>query len=162
MAEKYKIEVSDECVEIMGTLTIREAFDFLNFYEREGYTTLEDWGERTTLYLRKRDLEQERSDLINEEVRTSLSVAKDCLELEKIGNQELRKRVEELESLIRGLMSAESDKVKSLLKKIDNLEKTIALMNLKYSKEAAEICKMPGPDAQENPPFSPLSEGTVE
>jgi len=52
MEKKYTIEVSEDCVEITGTLTVREAFDFLSFFEKEGFTTLEDWGERTTLYLR--------------------------------------------------------------------------------------------------------------
>ena len=152
--EKYKIEVSEDCVEIMGTLTIREAFDFLNFFEREGYTTLEDWGERTTLYMRKRDLDQERKDEIIKNSVENNGFYQEQYSSEKIQNEQLRKKISELESLIRGIMVEESDKVKSLKQKITKLEQYNALLNLKNSPEAAEICKMEGPEGEDHSPFA--------
>lgn len=42
--EKYNIDVYEDRVIISGYLSVREAFDFLNFYEREGYTRIVNSG----------------------------------------------------------------------------------------------------------------------
>jgi chromosome segregation ATPase len=154
MAEKYKIEVSDECVEIMGTLTIREAFDFLNFYEREGYTTLEDWGERTTLYLRKRDLEKEYTSRVNEETLSDLNFVKTRLTDYEQENKDLKQRINDLEYLIKKITLDDKEKTDKLKEATHRLQQFKALENLKNNPEAAQIVRMKEPIGEEISPFS--------
>lgn len=47
MPAKYEITVDDDRVLIHGKLTIREAFDFLSFYEKEGFDQVM-WGEENS------------------------------------------------------------------------------------------------------------------
>lgn len=150
MDERYKIEVSDEAVEITGTLTIREAFDFLSFFEREGFTTLEDWGERTTLYLRKRNLDQEITDRVNKDVLDELSAANNYGKELLAKNVELMQKIKDLEYLIKKITLEEGEKFKELKKANERLEQFKCLQKLKDSPEAAEICKVPGPPAGED------------
>lgn len=161
MTEKYKIEVSDECVEITGTLTIREAFDFLNFFEREGYTTLEDWGEKTTLYLRKRDLDKELTDRVNEETLSDLNVTKIRLEESDKSNKDFKQRINDLEYLIKKITLDDKEKSDKLKDANHKLQQFKALENLKNSSQAAQICKMEGP-GQEMEDLTGFSEGTIE
>lgn len=51
--DKYSIHVNEEEVLIFGELTIREAFDFLSFYEREGYTQVTLGQDNSTLRILK-------------------------------------------------------------------------------------------------------------
>ncbi len=148
--EKYTIEVTDESVEIRGTLTIREAFDFLNFFEMEGYTTLEDWGDRTTLYLRKRDLEKELTERVNKETIYQLDFIKLAYEEEKLKSEYSGKKVKELESLIKQLMQEHTDKVKNMSKKIDDFERVMRTEKILKSQEALEIVNSLFPDEQNN------------
>ena len=163
---RYTIEVRDDAVEIRGTLTIREAFDFLAFFEREGFTTLEDWGDRTTLYFRKRNLDQEITDRVNKNTLDHLHEVQHDLSLEVAKNKDLTEKLKDKDQLTRKVMEDASDKIKHLEKRLNELqnqdERYKSLLNLKNSPEAARICSIPGPDAQENPPFSPLSEGAIE
>jgi len=53
--EKYSIECSEGCVEIQGYLSIREAFDFLSYYEREGFTCLTPGDQNSCMLLTKHD-----------------------------------------------------------------------------------------------------------
>ena len=159
---RYTIEVRDDAVEITGTLTIREAFDFLAFFEREGFTTLEDWGERTTLYFRKRNIDQELTDRVNKNTLDELEdVKKDYKGLLNT-NIEQAQKIKELEGLIKNHMIDESERFKALKKENEKLEKFKILQHLKDSPEAAKICAMEGPVGEEISPFSPLSEGTIE
>jgi hypothetical protein len=145
MKEKYNIAVSDELVEITGNLTIREAFDFLNFFEREGYGILEGGEYGTTFCIRKGSAEQERRELINKEsieYIETLEFDKKQLNEEK---EKLKERVTILEHLIKKMGSEGIDIHSRLKEATDNLAKFRALEKLKNSPEAAEICKMEGP-----------------
>ena len=55
IGERYSIEVSEGCVEIHGYLTIRETFDFLAFFEREGFCCVTPGQENSALFLTKKD-----------------------------------------------------------------------------------------------------------
>jgi hypothetical protein len=149
MESKYTIEVSDEAVEITGTLTIREAFDFLSFFEKEGFTTLEDWGERTTLYLRKRNLDQEITDRVNKNVLDELTEANRYGKELIAKNVELTQKIKDLEYLIKKITLEEGEKYSALKKAKESLEKFKILQQLKDSPEAAEICKVQSPEGEE-------------
>lgn len=51
MLERYTIEVGQDYVKIDGELTIRETFDFLNFFEKDGFTRVCQGDQNSTLYL---------------------------------------------------------------------------------------------------------------
>lgn len=146
MDERYKIEVSDEAVEITGTLTIREAFDFLNFFEREGYTTLEDWSEHSTLYMRKRDLDQELTDRVNKETREEIKFTQERYEIEKQLTQVLKEKVANLEEMIRVHFQKDSQTVEMLKSQILARDKYISILKLKLSPEVAEMMKIHDPE----------------
>jgi len=144
MDERYKIEVSDEAVKITGTLTIREAFDFLNFFDREGYTTLEDWSEHSTLYLRKRNLDQEMTDRVNKDTLEEIAHIRELYKSEKERSESLAQKVEELDGMIKNFFHDESDRVKDLRRQLEKQDKLITILKLKNSPEASEIMKIPG------------------
>jgi len=133
MTEKYKIEVSEDCVEIRGTLTIREAFDFLSFFEKEGFTTLEDWGDRTTLYLSKRDLKQEWIDSINKETREDLIHTDKCWKDSLQENEKLKEKIRELEGLIKSIMTDQSNECNRLREAAKKYSKEISLLKLRIN-----------------------------
>jgi|SRR6056300_670427 vacuolar-type H+-ATPase subunit I/STV1 len=148
MKERYNIAVSDELVEITGNLSIREAFDFLNFFEREGYGILEGGEYGTTFCIRKGSAEAERREAINKESLEHI----ENLEFDKKQlneeNSKLKDRIAILEHLIKK-MGAEGVDINARLKEAtDNLSKFRSLEKLKNSAEAAQICAMQGPGAE--------------
>lgn len=58
MIERYSIEVNDCLVEIRGTLTIEEAFDFLNFFDKKGYTNVVEGDQNSTIRMLKMNKEE--------------------------------------------------------------------------------------------------------
>lgn len=52
--ERYSIEVSDGEVLIHGYISIREAFDFLSFFDQQGYDCLIPGDENSVLRLTKK------------------------------------------------------------------------------------------------------------
>ena len=142
MNPRYTIEVSDESVEITGRLTIREAFDFLSFFEREGYTAL-DWSENSTLFMIKADLDQEKTDRVYKATLQELHFTQEQNKAEKEKSLDLFHKVRELEGMIKNFFQDESDRVKDLRRQLEKQDKLITLLKLKNSPEAAEIMKTP-------------------
>lgn len=151
--ERYTIRVSEEKVEIEGTLTIREAFDFLNFFDREGFNTIED-GDHTCLCFRKRDIDEERRQFIIKNNLESEKTYQLLYDQETEKNKKLSKKIDELDFLIRNLMAEESDKVMRMKKKIADLEKFNTLLKLKTDPEAAKICAVEGPEGEDLTDFA--------
>lgn len=96
----YTIEVSDEEVSICGQLTIEEAFDFINFFDRKGYKYINE-GYNSTLLLTKKSI-LEMKDHRNE-INESLSEGM----FEKLYTQSQHK-VNELQDLIKKLFDPEN------------------------------------------------------
>ena len=142
MNPRYTIEVSDESVEITGRLTIREAFDFLSFFEREGYTAL-DWSENATLFMIKADLDQEKTERVNKLTLQELHFIQEQNKAEKEKSVDLSCKVRELEGMVKNFFQDESDRVKDLRRQLEKQDKLITLLKLKNSPEAAEIMKTP-------------------
>jgi hypothetical protein len=55
MLERYSIEVGEGCVIIYGTLTIEEAFDYLNFFDKKGYNSVGPGYQNSALVIYKED-----------------------------------------------------------------------------------------------------------
>lgn len=52
MDKRYSIEVNDEAIEMYGELTIEEAFDFLNFFDKKGFKYLIASENNSTISMR--------------------------------------------------------------------------------------------------------------
>lgn len=57
MLERYSIEVSDGAVVIYGNLSIEEAFDFLNFFDKKGYNSIGVGHQNSALVIYKQRIE---------------------------------------------------------------------------------------------------------
>lgn len=96
----YTIEVSEDEVSICGQLTIEEAFDFINFFDRKGYKYINEGYESTLLLTKKSILEmKEHRNEINENLSEGMF---ERLYLES------KEKQKELESLIKKLMDPEN------------------------------------------------------
>lgn len=158
----YTIEATDTAIEVRGTLTLEQASDILSFYQSQGFTTLEDWGDRTTFYITRRNIDEERRELINKDTLEYLENVKDQLSKEQKKSEELSIKVKELEYLIRKMTLEEGDKVKKLKEANQNLENFKSLQKLKDSPEIAEMMKMKGFEGEDLTQFSSISEGEVK
>lgn len=90
-SDRYSIEVSESTVMIRGTLTIVEAFDFLNFYDRAGYNYVASSDGGATICMIKQT-EQESDKLQN--------VFESFYEEEKAKNAVFEQEIESLNSNI--------------------------------------------------------------
>jgi hypothetical protein len=100
MHERYSVKVREHIVEIFGELTIEEAFDFLNFFEKKGYNSVIIGDENSTLILRKRD-EEEKEDSICENYE---GMYEKFYNTEVQKNEILKEKIRELEILIKKLI----------------------------------------------------------
>lgn len=160
--EKYTISVEEDRVEIRGTLTIQEALDYLNFYQDQGYTTIEDGYDVCALYLRRRNLDQEKRDWINKETLEELDEVKKNYDDEKKRTNELENRVKDLEYLIKKIALDDKEKNDQFKKANEQLARFKALEKLKDSPEAAKICAMEGPGSESEDLANFEGGGTVE
>jgi hypothetical protein len=94
MDEIYSIHVNEETVVINGELTIEEAFDFINFFEKKGFKNISN-GYDSALHMTKKT-EQE----ITEQEESSDSFWQILYEQLKERHLKTMKRNEELESLV--------------------------------------------------------------
>ena len=96
--ERYSIDVSDFNVLIHGELSIREAFDFLNYFEKEGYNRLIPGDENSCLHMCKVE------KLIKEDLTKNLEAR--VIDL-NIQNQNLKVKIDDLERIIEKFEDAE-------------------------------------------------------
>jgi hypothetical protein len=137
--ERYSIEVSNDCVQIYGYLTIEETFDFLNFYERKGYKCVSPGYENSTLMLLKKDeddRQQERQ--IQEEKESELMYEKLYSDL-KNDETKLKNKIKELESFIMRCFSEESEKVKFLKAENEVLMRSLKIKRMENNEEVKKL-----------------------
>lgn len=120
-SERYSIEVEDDCVVIHGYLTMREAFDFLSFFDQQGFTCIKPGYENSTLFLMKENYTEEKKDdeekdqknlhelLLKERTEDCISAHEKYADLIE-ANDGLKYRISVLENII-----------DSLKEKIDNI-----------------------------------------
>ena len=136
---RYSIEVDEEIVEIYGNLTIEEAFDFLNFFDKKGYKTLTIGSENSTLRLWKKDYAEFMKELRQEEKVEEEELYKSLYNKEELNHKQTKEKLEQVESLLRLMFTEESDKVKTLKAKIDVLEKHLKGTKLADNPEFQKI-----------------------
>jgi prophage antirepressor-like protein len=137
--DKYTIEVSDEFVKISGQLSIREAFDFLNFFDKEGYGILESDEYGTTICMRKGDIGEERRACVNAEVLENIKRDVELFDKQIEINKQLEEKVKDLEYLIKIISTEKGNAIDSWKKATENLEKFKSLQRLQQSAEAIEL-----------------------
>lgn len=136
---RYSIEVDEEIIEIYGNLTIEEAFDFINFFDKKGYKTLMPGSENSTLRLWRKDYHEHIAELREKDRQEEEETYHARFKKEEEYHQQTKKKLAEVESLLRGMFVEESDKVKTLKAKIDVLEKHLKQTKLADNPEFQKI-----------------------
>lgn len=102
--ERYSIQFSDDYILFHGNMTIEEGFDFINFYEKKGFNEISMGHENSCLCLMKKDKESEEKTKFQKECDESISFYKTLYEGQVERNNQLKKKIIELESLIKTLL----------------------------------------------------------
>lgn len=159
--ERYSIEVSDDCVFIYGDLSIREAFDFLNYFEKEGFDFIGDGYENSSLSLYKKVKKEECEKKIKFESQF-LNKIQDSVfseeSIEKNNNDDLEKCLEEYKILLNQAENENSKLISKILYLESKLEKCHSTMNLmredltsSVQKKYLKYCDENIPESYENP-----------
>lgn len=136
---RYSIEVDEEIVEIYGNLTVEEAFDFINFFDRKGYKTLTPGSENSTIRLWKKDYQEFLGELRQKEREEEEESYKALYKKEEDYHRQTKNKLEQVESLVKLMFVEESDKVKTLKARIDVLEKHLKQTKLADNPEFQKI-----------------------
>jgi len=147
MDERYSIKVRENIVEIHGTLSIEETFDFLNFFEKKGFNSVIVGDENSSFILR--NIEEEKDDST---INDSEGFYEKLYNSEKEKNEILRDKIEELKSLIKKLILKDNVTVLNEDRETSRLmteeEKEIAVKRLKEMQN----CHVEIPDPTNYPP----------
>lgn len=139
MREKYSIEVNEDYIEIFGDLTIEETFDFLNFFEKKGFKSVVNGYENSSLRMTKIGQDEIRDNEYISSLKEDIKFYKDLLEKEKSFHAFSKKKLSDVENLLKTLMEESKDKTLTLLKENEKLKKEIKLEELKESPEVRDI-----------------------
>lgn len=139
MDDRYSIEVGDDFVEINGDLTIEETFDFLNFFEKKGFKSITGGWENSTLVMSRKGVEEKWEEIRQKENIELESMYQDLYKQSQEENRILKRRVDEVEGLIRTMFLEESEKVKDLRKHNEILIKELKKNKLQENEEVKKI-----------------------
>jgi type I site-specific restriction-modification system R (restriction) subunit len=106
IGERYSIEVSEGLVVIHGKLSIEEAFDFLNFFEKKGFDEVGIGQENSALCLYNNKAIYGDKD--EEPVIPEKDIWESFYEEKSKENEKLRERIKQLERLIKQLLDPKS------------------------------------------------------
>lgn len=136
---RYEIEVGDDFIEIYGTLTIEEAFDFLNFFEKKGFKSLINGinGNNSCLRMRKESIEEEKEKFLRIEREDDEKFYEKIYQNSEIESDKLRKDISALENLIKDLLLDAKNEREKLVEQIDKLQIEKAENNLKNNPTSA-------------------------
>jgi uncharacterized protein with von Willebrand factor type A (vWA) domain len=137
MDERYSIEVNDEAVVIYGDISIEEAFDFMNFFEKKGFKSLSTYD--STLYMRKKSIPQIEESVRLAEHANSEKFHELLHDQEKKSHEKTKTRVSELESLVKTIISDKSERIRNLEKVNDKLLKSLQLNKLQTDSGIQEL-----------------------
>lgn len=110
MEHRYTIEVSDKEISIEGRLSIEEMFDWLNYFDKQGFKSAEMSYNDGSLILHKYTIEEKEKYLKSEEKKEDDIFYEKLYNSEKEANICLRENVKYLEDLIKKLMTEEHQK----------------------------------------------------
>lgn len=139
MYERYSIEANDESVMIYGDLSIEEAFDFLSFFERKGFKSLTLGSDNSTMSFRRKSIDQVQEDVRKVEHAESEKFYENLYSNHLENSKKIVKRNEELEQLIKEIMTDKSERVKHLEKTNQELLKRIQLKQLEDDEEVKKL-----------------------
>lgn len=142
--ERYSIEVSDDFVEIHGDLSIEEAFDYMNFFDKKGYKSLRTGWENSTLLLARKDIAQKQEEIRQEAAKQSEAMYEQFYQSERKEHDKTKERVRQLEDLMKQLMSEEYQKYKALKEENDKLVKNQTVQFLHEDPQVQRILKEGG------------------
>ncbi len=131
MDERYSIEVNESYVEICGEITIEEAFDFINFFEKKGFKSLRSGFDEDCIICMSRTAIEEKI-----EHQKKIEAAEDEKFYEKLyeesteKNHVLQNRIMHLESLIKDLMTEEKIKQSRILRENEELKRCKQILEL--------------------------------
>jgi hypothetical protein len=118
--ERYSIEVGEGIVEIHGKLTIEEAFDFLNFFEKKGFDEVGVGDENSCLRLFNNKVIY--GDKVEEPVIPERDFWEGCYHEKELENLKLRDKIKQLESLIKEFMHPDPERLMKFVDKINSNE----------------------------------------
>lgn len=121
MDERYSIKVSDEVVEIYGDLSIEEAFDFINFFDKKGFKSLKGDHDNYTLSMRRSSIEQMEIKAQTIEHIENEKFYEKLYDESQERTKKLEKDILTLERLIKELMTDEKIKQERLRRENDSL-----------------------------------------
>ena len=121
MSERYSIEVEDNFVTIYGHLSIEEAFDFLNFFDKKGFKSIVHGQENSTLAISKTSASKTEENIKKNEHESSEKFHENLYDKEKKSHEKTKSRVLELESLVKSIISDKSERLKNLEKQSEIL-----------------------------------------
>jgi len=139
MDERYSIEVSDDCVLIYGHLSIEEAFDFLNFFDKKGFKSIDLGVDSSTLRFRRKSIEESEQEIREAEHKSSEAFYEGLYEESKKQVEKLGQKIRQLENFIKELMQTEQEKYARLAKENEANRRTQMLINLKDNPEVQKV-----------------------
>lgn len=153
MHERYSIEVNDDFVIICGDITIEEAFDFINFFDKKGFKSLSNGPYESALCLRRLSIDEVDQQVKKMEHENSEKFYEILCDQLKVRVREQEIKISDLDRLIKDLMVEEKSKqlmrqkrmmdleedprVDALIKSLDNMEKALI-------EDAFLVCDEPG------------------
>lgn len=139
MHERYSIEVDDESVMIYGDLSMEEAFDFLNFFEKKGYNRLTLGHENSTISMMKKSIEEAQEAVrIAEHISTEKFYESLFVEQSEKSKRHIQK-IQELESLVKKIMEDKKERINEMEMTIQMLCKRLESQKLENSEYVKEI-----------------------
>jgi len=138
MDERYSIEVSDDTILIYGQISIEEAFDFLNFFEKKGFKSIDTGIDSSTLRFRRKSIEQVVEEEREAEHKRSEGFYEGLYGESKKQVERLALKIRQLENLIKELTQTEQEKYARLLKENQANRRTQMLINLKDNPEVQQ------------------------
>jgi|SRR6185436_2422828 len=141
MDDRYTIEVGDDFVEIHGDLTIEEAFDYINFFEKKGFKSLRSGWENSTLLLCKNDVFEKQKEERKQEAADEERMYHDFFKSEKDEHDRTKEKLKDVERLLKQLMSEEYEKYKKLKEENDKLIKAQLHLFLHEDPRVQEMLK---------------------
>lgn len=146
MDERYSIEVSDDTILIYGQISIEEAFDFLNFFEKKGFKSIDIGIDSSTLRFRRKSIEQVVEEEREAEHKSSEAFYEGLYEESKKQVEKLGQKIRQLENFIKELMQTEQEKYARLSKENEANRRAQMLINLKDNPEVQRIMQNQFPD----------------
>lgn len=130
---RYSIEADDDIVIIHGSLTIAEAFDFLSYYDKQGFNEVGVGDENSTLFLRKTNFEHVEKMKKEEEHRLSEAQFERTTKEQAIIIKDLERHIKDQQSIIHDLECRYQRQMENHKKDFEQNQRFKTLLKLRNS-----------------------------